>query len=63
MNLNSDCCMKFKFFKHGKAPNVTFLFVNNFYESLDTIWHPRWLPKKKDFVVFFSHTNISLRFL
>ena len=49
MNLNSDYCMKFKFSKHRKAQNVTLLFVSNLLESLDTIWHPRWLPKKKDF--------------
>ena len=52
--------MRFKFSKHGKAQNVTLLVVNNLQESLDIIWRPRWLTKKKDFivVVFFIHKYI-----
>ena len=43
-------------FEHRKAQNVTLLFVNNLLESLDTIWHARWLPKKNDFMfLFFIH--------
>ena len=56
--LNSGC------FKHRKAQNVTLLFVNNIQESLDTIWHPRWLPKNKDVIFFcFLYINISLKFV
>ena len=49
---NSSCS------KHRQAQNVTFLFVNNLLESFDTIWHPRWLPKKNDFMVFVFYTLI-----
>ena len=44
--------------KHRKARNVTLLFVNNLEESLDTIWHARWMPKKNDFMFFVFHTLI-----
>ena len=42
---------------------MTLLFVNKLLDSLDTIWHSRWLPKKNDFIVLFSYINISMRFL
>ena len=49
---NSSCS------KHGKAQNLTLLFVNNLQESLDTIWHARWLPKKNGFMFFVFYTLI-----
>ena len=49
---NSSCS------KHRKAQYVTLLFVNNLSESLDTIWHPRWLPKKNDLMVLGFYTII-----
>ena len=41
---------------------MTLLFVNNLHESLDIIWRPRMLAKKKDFIGGFSYINIYLRF-
>ena len=50
---NSSCS------KHRKAQNLTLLFVTDLIESLDTIWHPRWLPKNDLIVfVFFIHKYI-----
>ena len=43
---------------------MTLVFVINLYESLDTIWHPRWLPKKKHCIgVFFIHKYIFKIFM
>ena len=64
MNLIQIIASNSSWSKHRKAQTVTLLFVNNLLESLDTILHQRWLPKKNDFIVFvFLYINISLRFV
>ena len=57
MNLNHIIASNSSGSKQRKAQNMTLLFVNKLQESPDTILHPRWRPKKNDFIVLFCfHT-------